>query len=339
MHLLAPLIALSWLAAAVDGACSGPNARVTPPAGAIIVDATGGHPGSFRTIAQGVAKLSPAAAQQTVFVYPGVYKEQVTVPLLNGPLVLQGYTCDTKSYAANQVTITQAKAQKDIPASVIKNRNDLTTTLLLKSNNVKVYNLNVANTAGNVGQAIAVKADGANYGFYACKFTGYQDTLYANQGPSVYAKSYISGAVDFVFGLYAKAWFESCDIVSIGKGCITANGRDSAANPSEYVFNNARVTGTGGVGTAYLGRPWKPYSRAVWQNSDLSNVINPEGWQKWNGDNNVANVHFKEFNNRGAGAATNQRVPFSGKLTQAVPITEILGANYKTQWWVDTSFL
>ncbi|KAE8956143.1 hypothetical protein PF011_g31575 [Phytophthora fragariae] len=265
MQLLAPLIALLGFAATVEGACSGPNTRITPPPGAIVVDATGTHRGSFRTLAQGVGKLSTSTTPQTIFVYPGVYREQVIVPKLNGPLILQGYTCDAMVYTSNQVTITQAKAQKDIPASIINNRNDLTTTLLLKSDNVKVYNLNVANTAGDVGQAIAVKTDGANYGFYACKFTGYQDTLYANKGPSVYAKSYISGTVDFVFGLYAQAWFETCDIVSIGKGCIGANGRDSATNPSRYVFNNARVTGTCGVGTAYLGRPWKPFSRVVWQ--------------------------------------------------------------------------
>ncbi|KAG6612749.1 pectinesterase [Phytophthora cinnamomi] len=320
MQLLAPLIALLGLATTVEGACSGPNTRTTPPPGAIVVDATGAQRGSFRTVAQGVAKLSASTTPQTIFVFPG-------------------YTCDTMAYGANQVLITQAKAQKDIPASVVKNRNDLTTTLLLKSDNVKVYNLNVANTAGNVGQAIAVKADGANYGFYACKFLGYQDTLCANKGPNLYARSYINGAVDFVFGLYAKAWFESCDIVSLGKGCIAAKGRDSGANPSQYVFNNARVTGTGGIGSAYLGRPWKPYSRVVWQNSGLSNVINPQGWQKWNGDNNVANVYFKEFNNRGAGAATNKRAGFSGWLAKAVPITDILGANYRTQWWVDTRYL
>ncbi|GMF23915.1 unnamed protein product [Phytophthora fragariaefolia] len=306
MQLLAPLAALLGFASTVKGACSGPSARITPPAGAIVVDATGANQGSYRTVAQGVSKLTDTTAQQTVFVYPGVYHEQVSVPKLSGSVVIQGYTCDTTSYAANQVTITYAMAQKNIPASVTKNRNDLTTTLLLKSSNVKVYNLNVANTAGNTGQAIAAKADGANSGFYDCNFTGYQDTLYANQGPSLYAKSYISGAVDFVFGLYAKAWFESCDIVSVGKGCITANGRDSATNPSEFVFNNARVSGTGGAGTAYLGRPWKPYSRAIFQNCELT---------------------------------MNQRVVFSGNLSNPVPITDILGANYKNQWWVDTNFL
>ncbi|KAG6612488.1 Pectin methylesterase [Phytophthora cinnamomi] len=88
-----------------------------------------------------------------------------------------------------------------------------------------------------------------------------------------------------------------------------------------------------------MGRPWKPYSRVVWQNSGFSKVINSEGWQKWNGDNNVANVYLKEFNNRGPGAARGKRVGFSGALTQAVPITDILGSNYKTEWWVDANFL
>ncbi|KAE8876888.1 hypothetical protein PF003_g38951 [Phytophthora fragariae] len=86
------------------------------------------------------------------------------------------------SYADNQVTITHAMAQKDVPATVTKNRNDATSTLLLKASDVKIYNLNVANTAGDVGQAIAAKVDGANYGIYACNFTGYQDTLYSNKG-------------------------------------------------------------------------------------------------------------------------------------------------------------
>ncbi|KAE8889431.1 hypothetical protein PF010_g19985 [Phytophthora fragariae] len=40
-----------------------------------------------------------------VFVRPGVYHEQVLISRLASPLVLQGYTCDAKNYASNQVTI------------------------------------------------------------------------------------------------------------------------------------------------------------------------------------------------------------------------------------------
>lgn len=157
-----------------EASCSGPNARTQPPSGAIVVDASGSYKGSVKTVAQGASKLSGTTSQQTLFIFPGTYREQVQIPLLNGPLVVQGYTCDTMSYAANQVTITHAMAQKDLAANV-HSRNEAVSTLVLKSNSgVKVYNINVANTAGNVGQAVATYVDGAAYGFYACKFTGYQ---------------------------------------------------------------------------------------------------------------------------------------------------------------------
>ncbi|ETL44073.1 hypothetical protein L916_05550, partial [Phytophthora nicotianae] len=130
----------------------------------------------------------------------------------------------------------------------------------------------------------------------------------------------------------------SCDIESVGYGCVTANGRTDNSNPSEYVFNNVRVFGSKPE-QAFLGRPWRPYARVVFQNSDLSDVINPEGWQKWNGDNNTANVYFKEYKNRGAGAATNKRVAFSGTLQNPVTITEILGSDFNSAWWVDKSFM
>ncbi|OWY90100.1 Pectin methylesterase, partial [Phytophthora megakarya] len=150
---------------------------------------------------------------------------------------------------------------------------------------------------------------------------------------------YINGAIDFIFGSKAQAWFESCDIETVGRGCITANGRTNSSNPSYFVFNNARVFGSSGNGSAYLGRPWRPYARVVWQNSNLSDVINSDGWQKWNGDNNTENVEFKEFNNTGPGAATDRRVPFSSVRKEAVDITDILGDDYESQWYIDASFL
>ncbi|KAG3072715.1 hypothetical protein PI124_g21187 [Phytophthora idaei] len=204
---------------------------------------------------------------QTIFVMPGIYEEQVLIPRLAGALVLQGSTCDTRSYEDNEVTVTQATAQRDLPREVTKGRNDLTSTMRFKASNVTVYNLNIANTAGNVGQAVAATVDGTDYGFYGCNFTGYQDTLYANKGRQLYAQSYISGAVDFVFGSKATAWFESCDIETVGEGCITANGRSSEDNPSYYVFNNARVYGSNPEGSLTTREPvlrWMREWSSVW---------------------------------------------------------------------------
>ncbi|KAE8964593.1 hypothetical protein PR003_g29583 [Phytophthora rubi] len=345
MQFFAPLVVLAGLASGTfaDVACSGPNARTQPPVGAVVVDATGAHPGSYKTVSEGVANVVNDTAEHTLFMFPGVYREQVIVPKFNGPLVLQGYTCNTLSYADNQVTITNSMTQKDLPANATGSANQLVSTMLFKSKNgTKVYNLNVANPQVKIksgGQAPAVFVNAANHGFYACNMTGYQDTLCANRGPQLYAKSYINGAVDFIFGLLSKSWFESCDLESIGNGSITANGNGDSSNLSEYVINNARVFGHFNKSSAYLGRPWYPYARVVFQNSELGDVVSPKGWNQWNKGNDTANVYFKEFNNRGPGAGIGQRVQFSGQLDAAVPITDILGDDYKSQWYVDTKFL
>ncbi|EEY56127.1 pectinesterase, putative [Phytophthora infestans T30-4] len=193
-----------------------------------------------------------------------------------------------------------------------------------------MYNLNVANTAGKiggkVGQAVAVYANGTDYGFYACNFSGYQDTLCAQSGRELYARTLIRGATDFIFGKLAQAWFEKCDIET---------------NPSWYVFNHAHVfTANASLnGSTYLGRPWRPYSRVVFQNSELGDVIHPQGWKRWNNDTNTDNIYYKEFNNSGPGSAIEQRVPFSGQLNEAVAISDIFGENYTSEWWVDNKYL
>ncbi|KAL3665671.1 hypothetical protein V7S43_009104 [Phytophthora oleae] len=347
MHAIAlSLFALIGLASgtAATAACNGPNARIVPPPGAIVVDITGSYNGSYQTVAEGMLYLPNTTEEHTIFVFPGLYQEQVLIPKLAGPLVLQGYTCDATSYASNQATITHTMAQKDLPLDVKNNRNDLISTMRLKSRSgVKIYNLNVANPAGpieNLGQAVAVYADATNYGFYGCSFTGFQDTLCAHRGRQLYARSHISGTIDFIFGMRAKAWFESCDIETIGEGgWITANGNSNSTVESEYVFNRARVFGSSGNGSTFLGRPWRPYARVVWQNSELGDVVNPQGWATWNNDNKTENVYFKEFNNSGFGAAMEQRATFSGQLNASVEITEILGEGYESEWWVDSNYL
>ena len=61
----------------------------------------------------------------------------------------------------------------------------------------------MANTFGHSesnGQALAISAHASNQGYYGCQFTGYQDTVLANTGYQLYAKSLIVGATDFIFG-------------------------------------------------------------------------------------------------------------------------------------------
>lgn len=45
-----------------------------------------------------------------------------------------------------------------------------------------------------------------------------------------------------------------------------------------FYFTDCRVTG---IKSCTLGRPWGPYSRVVFVNSYMSNVVNPYGWDDW----------------------------------------------------------
>jgi pectinesterase len=56
-----------------------------------------------------------------------------------------------------------------------------------------VYNINLVNTRGQGSQALALSAYADKQGYYGCQFKGYQDTILAQTGNQVYAKSYIEG--------------------------------------------------------------------------------------------------------------------------------------------------
>ncbi|UPX16919.1 uncharacterized protein EKO05_0007300 [Ascochyta rabiei] len=313
------------------------NQRIFPSRGSLVVDASGKLQNSYRNISAAVTALSNTTTAQIIFVAPGTYYEQVYIPPLAGPLTVQGYTNDARSYKDNQVTIT-GNLSRQTPGLA---SNDATATVRLWTSNVKFYNLNIANTFGQAatgGQALALSAQKTGQGFYGCSFTGYQDTIYANEGKQVYAKTFINGAVDFIFGLRASAWFDKVDIETIGKGYITASGRDAANNTSIYVFNQANVRGTSGANSTYLGRPWRPWSRVIFQRSYLGDVVRPEGWSRWDAVQPVDNVVFGEYKNYGPGAA-GSRANFSSELRTPVKAEDVLGSNFKKEFWVDTNYL
>lgn len=106
-----------------------------------------------------------------------------------------------------------------------------------------------------------------NQGYYGCGLSSYQDTVLAETGAQLYAGCYVEGAVDFIFGQTAQAWFDSCKIgvLATSYGTITASGRASD-NSGYYVINNSTIGAASGQsvsnGAYYLGRPWEDYARS-----------------------------------------------------------------------------
>lgn len=122
--------------------------------------------------------------------------------------------------------------------------------------------------------------------------------------------------------------------------CIThqliANGRNSATSPSYYVINKSTVEGSSALnGKTYLGRPWREFSRVVFQNSRLGAVVNPAGWSPWSQQEpKTNNVVYGEYGNTGPGARSNRKI--GKQLSAPVSMNTILPGFSD---WVDARYL
>lgn len=188
--------------------------RTSAPEGCVTVSTSGGD---FSSVQEAVDSFDTGSSdEQCIFLGAGTYNEQVLVSKRSAQFTIYGETDDTSGYAGNKATITSNKSQADGLS------NDESATLRVKTDNFKLYNVNVENSYGEGSQAVALSA-AADSGYYGSAFTGFQDTVLANSGNQIYANSLIQGATDFVFGKEAPAWFEACDIRVVTKsiGYIT----------------------------------------------------------------------------------------------------------------------
>ncbi|HWP39781.1 MAG TPA: pectinesterase family protein, partial [Tepidisphaeraceae bacterium] len=174
-------------------------------------------------------------------------------------------------------------------------------------------NLTFENSAGdNAGVALAMYVDADRAIFNNVRFLGWQDTLRSEKGRHFFLNCYIEGDVDFIYGK-GQAFFQDCTLYAKSGGYITAQGRESASETNGFVFRNATVTGSAPKSSVYLGRPWQPYARVIFLQSQLGEIINPAGWATWSGNNHLTS-YFAEFANTGPGAA-GPRVSWSYQLT------------------------
>ncbi|KAK0211910.1 carbohydrate esterase family 8 protein [Armillaria fumosa] len=313
------------------------DSRTSAPSGAVIVRGSGTKSGEYSTVQAAVDSLPDDGTEQVIFIYAGTYSEQVYIDR-NGQTTIMGQTSDTSSYTDNTVTITHSSSLGTAGTD------DLTGTLRVHKDDFALYNVNVKNTASTNGQALALSAYGTNQGYYGVGFYSYQDTVLAETGNQFYGSCYIEGAVDYIFGQYARAYFHKNMIASIGAGAITANGRSSSSGVSLFVINKATITTSSSATTSlqekvYLGRPWEDYARVVYTSCSLGNLINSAGWEQWSSSSpNTDHVTFAEYESIGSGAS-GTRASFATTLTSTngYTISDVLGSDYAD--WVDSGYL
>lgn len=239
----------------------------------------------------------------TVFIKEGIYKEKLEIP----------------------GTITNVTFQGDGPGKTIitfddhtgKNKMDTfdSYTLLVWGSNLTFRDLTIENTAGNVGQAVALHAEGDRLTFENCHFLGNQDTLFASGDFSrqYYKNCYIEGTTDFIFGS-ATAVFENCEIFSKANSYVTAASTPEGADFG-FVFLNSKLTAAPGVDDVYLGRPWRDHAKTVFINCEMGSHIVSQGWHNWNRPEAEETIFYAEVNSTGPGKNTAERVPWAKKLS------------------------
>jgi pectinesterase len=245
---------------------------------------------------------------------PGVYHERVIVTQNHTNITLVGL-----GKSPEDVVITNSLNAKQAGGTFF------TETVEINGNGFEADNITFENTAGNTGQAVAaaVRADKAV--FKNCRFLGHQDTLFADYGRQYYVDSYIEGGVDFIFG-NATAVFDHDEIHAKGPGYLTAQSRTSPEQTTGYAIIDSKVTSgiqqaeaEAGAAprrdTISLGRPWRPYSRVVYIDTELPADVIPQGWNAWGRTESTPQAYYAEFHDTGTGANPSGRVAWSHQLT------------------------
>ena len=190
-----------------------------------------------------------------------------------------------------------------------------TPSTVIDADDFTAENITFENSAGPVGQALAVRVDGDRVVFRNCRFRGWQDTILLNRGRQYFENCYIEGHVDFIFGA-ATAFFERCHLHCLKDGYITAASTPDN-QPFGFVFSNCKITGAAPEVKTYLGRPWRAFSSAIFLNTEMSDVVRPTGWHNWNFPEREKTARYAEFKSHGPGANPRARVAWARQLTRA----------------------
>nr|DAD32972.1 TPA_asm: hypothetical protein HUJ06_011823 [Nelumbo nucifera] len=282
------------------------NGQLTPNA----VVAKDGS-GQYKTIAEAIAACPKnSVSRYVIYVKAGTYDEYIIVTKGQNNIFMYGdgptstIVTGKKSYATGTSTFRTASF------SVIGDG------FIAKS-------MGFENTAGPQGhQAVALRVQGDKAAFFNCKMDGYQDTLYVQAFRQFYQNCVVSGTIDFIFG-NAKAVMQDCQIIvrrpmDNQQNTVTAQGKKFPDEVTGIVIQNCNIVPDQQLSVdklkipSFLGRPWQKYATTIIMESAIGDFIRPEGWMPWNGTFALDTLLYAEYNNRGPGANTAQRVKWKG---------------------------
>ncbi|XP_068661064.1 putative pectinesterase/pectinesterase inhibitor 45 [Aristolochia californica] len=269
--------------------------------------------GGYKTINEALEKIpKDRKGRYVIYVKEGIYDETVILDKNMANITMYGD-------GSRKTIITGNKNFVD------GTRTFQTATFAAIGDGFIAKNIGFRNTAGAIKhQAVALRVQSDRSIFLNCRMEGYQDTLYAQTHRQFYRGCVICGTIDFIFG-DAAAVFQNCMIVvrqplDNQQNIVTAQGRLDKRATTGTVIQNCRIipdkklVPLKGKIRSYLGRPWKEYSRTIFMESTIDDLIHPDGWMEWEGDFGLKTLVYGEYNNKGPGAGLAARVKWPGYM-------------------------
>ncbi|THU34132.1 pectin esterase [Niastella caeni] len=274
--------------------------------------------GNYKTIQEAVNAMRDFSQERvTIFIKKGVYKEKLVIPSWKTNISLVGESRDSTIITNDDYSGKPYPDGKKDATGSEKFRTFTSYTVLVQGNDFSAENLTIQNTAGRVGQAVALHAEGDRCVVLNCRLLGNQDTLYVGIDSSrqYYRDCHIEGTTDFIFGP-ATVVFQRCTIKSLANSYITAASTTQRQAYGLVFLNCTLIAADTGATKVLLGRPWRPYARTVFINTVMGGHITAVGWDNWRNPANEKTAYYAEYNSTGPGANPTGRVGWSHQLTK-----------------------
>jgi pectinesterase len=140
----------------------------------------------------------------------------------------------------------------------------------------------------------------------------------------------------------------TCAVIFVAKHkerqCIvTAQGKKESRQASGLVLQGCNIVSDPVFfpvrfeRKAYLGCPWKAFSRTIIMETHIDDLIQPKGWLPWVGDFALDTCFYIEFQNTGPGANTTGRVNWprvKKNITCAQVLEFIAGILFLGDEWI-----
>lgn len=264
--------------------------------------------GRFTSVQAAVDAVPEGNPEPVVItITPGVYKERIVVPRYKRFIHFKGQDAQKTILTFDLYAGIKNADGKEIGTF-------RTPSVTIEADDFSAEHITFENSAGPVGQAVAMAVFGDRVVFRNCRFLGWQDTLLDHAGRHYYENCEIVGHCDFIFG-GGTAFFEKCHIVCLKNGYITAASTPEF-EPYGYVFSHCTIAAQSPEARTYLGRPWRDYAGVIFLNTEMSEVVRPVGWHNWDKPHRETTSRYAEFNSIGPGANSQARVSWADRLTE-----------------------